>query len=352
MGKNNERTDKDNKGKGQSRRDFVKTAAIGAAAAAAAVTTGKAGIANAQQGAPAMRVPEDFKYSLSLAAKKFEFPTTGAKLFANVCKEEGLGHLFCCPGNYTIVHALADAGIPTIGGRHEGNMANAADGFARVTGKIAACSGTEGPGFINMVPGVATAFAARSPVLVLASNMRIRDEDAEGGIQLSQPYQQQQTWGIKKYGKRITNPARLYEYAGYAFRQLKSGVPQPVHLDFPSEVAGAKIKSPKEQIRYFDQAKYRTESPAYPSPKNVQAAVELIKKAKRPMIVASTGVFYHKAMEILQKFAEKTQIPVAESGPMRGKFSDDHQLSASRSPYVLPSVDLVILVGQYCMPTQ
>jgi thiamine pyrophosphate-dependent acetolactate synthase large subunit-like protein len=202
-----------------------------------------------------------------------------------------------------------------------------------------------------MINAVATAFAARTPILVLASNMRVRDEDAEGGIQLSQPYQQYQTWGIKKWGKRLINPDRLYEYAGYAFRQLKTGVPQPVHLDFPREVYGAEIKDPSEQIRYFEQAQYRPNCVTYPDPKNVRAAVDLIKKAERPMIVASTGVFYHKAMEILQKFAEKTQIPVAESGPMRGKFSDDHQLSASRSPYVLPSVDLVILVGQYCMPT-
>ena len=95
-----------------------------------------------------------------------------------------------------------------------------------------------------LIMSIASADRAHSPVLVLASNMAMSNEDRIGGIQ--QMYQQPITEGIKKYGKRITIPNRVHEYAAHAFRQLKSGVPGPVHLDFPSEVSGACFKDASE----------------------------------------------------------------------------------------------------------
>jgi thiamine pyrophosphate-dependent acetolactate synthase large subunit-like protein len=89
---------------------------------------------------------------------------TGAQVFARACKAEGVAALFCCPGNYSVVHAISDTGIPTYGGRHEGAQCHAADAFTRVTGEIAATSGTEGPGFTDMICGIAAANSARSPV--------------------------------------------------------------------------------------------------------------------------------------------------------------------------------------------
>ena len=95
---------------------------------------------------PAVTIPAEFAAASSTAPRRLEFPMTGAEVFARACKEEGVAALFCCPGNYNVVHALAATGIPSYGGRHEGSMAHAADAFIRVTGEIAVCSGTEGPG--------------------------------------------------------------------------------------------------------------------------------------------------------------------------------------------------------------
>ncbi len=330
-----------------SRRNFLKTAAVGAAVAAAAVKTGHSALAAEEEGQP-IRLAKDFSDALTRPPLKVDFPMTGADVFAKACLDEGLSALFLCPGNYTIAHAMINQGIPAIGGRHEGQMAKAADGFIRVSGEVAACSGTEGPGFSQMIDSIAAANAARTPLLAVASNMAIMDEDSEKGIQLI--YQQPLTEGLKKWGKRLITPSRVYEYATYAFRQLKSGVPKPVHLDFPSEVAGAKFNNASELVRYFDKSKYRTEAKTYPDPKQIQAAADLLKKAQRPMIVASTGVFYHKAIDILKKFAEKTQIPVTYTGPMRGIFSDGHPLSAGTAMSAYLSADVVMMVGQYCMP--
>jgi thiamine pyrophosphate-dependent acetolactate synthase large subunit-like protein len=85
--------------------------------------------------------------------------------------EEDLAALFCCPCNYTVLNAMAAAGVPAYGGRTEGAMCAAADGFSRVTSEVTACSGTEGPGFTHMIMNIARAHAARTPLLVLGSNM-------------------------------------------------------------------------------------------------------------------------------------------------------------------------------------
>ncbi len=326
-----------------SRRNFV---AKGAAAAVAAGAATQASTTERRD--PNIQIPKEVPASLSEDANPAVFPMTGAQVFAKACKEEGLAALFCAPGNYVVINAIASEGIPCYGGRTEGMMCAAADGFARVTGEVAAASGTEGPGFTNMIMNVACANAARSPLLVLASNMTLGLEDTEHGIQ--RVYQQPTTEGMKKYGKRLINPERVHEYAGYAFRQLKTGIPRPVHLDFPGEVARNRFES-SEDLRYFhDKSKYRTDSRPHPSPKDIAKAVALIDKAERPIIVASAGVFYSKAWDALRAVAEKGDIAVVESGPSRGHFSDDHPLSASTAPDALLSADLVALVGQYCMP--
>jgi thiamine pyrophosphate-dependent acetolactate synthase large subunit-like protein len=343
--------DKKNKttGPDTSRRKFMTKAALGAGATAAAVFSERAAHAADSAEAKPIKVPDEFAAATKVAPVKANFPMTGAQVFARVCKEEGLAALFCCPGNYPIQNAIALEGIPTYSGRHEGAMCHAADGFCRVTGEVAAASGTEGPGFTDMINAIAAANAARSPVLVLASNMTIRHEDTEFGIQIA--YQQPTTEGLKKYGKRLITPARVHEYGAYAFRQLRSGVPRPVHLDFPAEIARANFKAPSELDYYFDKTRYRTTAKPHPGPKDVAAAVELLKQAQRPIIVSSNGVFYSRAWDALKKLAEKAQIPVVESGAVKGQISDASPLSANAAPGALASADVVVLVGQYCMPT-
>jgi len=333
-----------------SRRAFLHKAMAGAGVTVASAIGGRSVEAAPDElASPPIRIPPEFAAAAASPVKQPDFPMSGAEVFARACKDEGVAALFCCPGNYPVVHAIAATGIPAYGGRHEGSMAHAADAFSRITGEIAVCSGTEGPGFTDMICAIAAANAARTPLLVLASNMAMSQEDTEAGIQLG--YQQPTTEGMRKYGKRLINPRRVHEYAGYAFRQLRTGVPKPVHLDFPSEVAAARFKDASELAYFYDKAHYRTDSRPHPSPKDIAKAVDLIKTARRPIIVSSNGVFYAKAWDALKAFAEKGQIPVVESGAMKGQFSDASPLSANAAPTALASADLVILVGQHCMPT-
>jgi thiamine pyrophosphate-dependent acetolactate synthase large subunit-like protein len=333
------------------RRQFLAGAAPAVAAAAAALTPADV-VAQATSAIPSLRIPREIATALGEAPTVGSFEgngMTGAEVFADLCKKEGLAAMFCCPGNYTVTHAIAAAGVPSYGGRTEGTMAAAADGYARATGEVVACSGTEGPGFTNMITSIAAAYYARIPLLVLASNVQLAGEDREAGIQAM--YQQPITTGIKKYGKRMILPNRVHEYGAYAFRQLKTGVPGPVHLDFPGEVARIRFKDPGQLTDYYDRTKYRTESRAVPASADIAKAVALITKAERPLVIAGHGVFHRKAWEALLAAAERNDLAVVTSGPMRGHFPDDHRLSASLSPRAFMSADLIVFVGQYSMPS-
>ena len=336
-----------NNSTGPSRRAFL--GGVAAAAAAGAFISPEKVMA--QAGIVSVKIPESVSDSLAAPARRVDFSgegISGAQVFANLCKDEDLAAMFCAPGNYTIINEMAQVGIPCYGGRAEGNMCAAADVFSRVTGEVTACSGTEGPGFTHMIMNIATAHAAHVPLLVLASNRTIACEDNQRGIQFM--YQQPVTQDMKKYGKRITVPNRIYEYGSYAFRNLKSGVPDVVHLDFPAEVCVERFKEPSKLTDYFTKEQYRSESRPHPNPKEMQQAIDMISKAERPVLIAGNGVFVRKAWDDLMRAAEKNEIVVVPSGPVRGHFPDEHRLSGSMSNDALMSADLVVFVGQYCMP--
>jgi thiamine pyrophosphate-dependent acetolactate synthase large subunit-like protein len=294
-----------------------------------------------------------FQDSLAEPPTRNEFSSpggiSGAQIFANLCKDEDLAAMFLAPGNYVISHELAQVGVPAFGGRNEGAMASAADGFSRASGLVTACSGTEGPGFTNMITAIAAAHAANTPLLVLASNRMLGAEDSYKTIQFLM--QQNQTLGIRKYGKRITAPERIYEYACYAFRNLKSGIPGVVHLDFPEEVADARFTDTSRLTNYFDRDTYRSESRAMPNPADVTKAVKMIGRAERPVLVAGHGVHVRKGYAALLRAAEKNDIGVIGTGPVRGNFPDEHRLALSMANDAMINADLVVIVGQYVMPT-
>src|SRR5690349_2118431 len=236
-----------------SRRDFLSGPAAAGAVAAAAMLAAKP--LSADVPIPSISIPKEIPANLTEAAKPGSFEgrgMSGAEVFAKLCVEENLAAMFCCPGNYTVINAMAAAGVPAYGGRTEGAMCAAADGFSRVTGEPTACSGTEGPGFTHMIMNIAAAHSARTPLLVLASNMQVAGDDREAFIQTQ--YQQPITTGMKKFGKRLIAPDRIWEYGAYAFRNMKSGVPGPVHLDFPGEVARARFTDASKLKDFYGKA--------------------------------------------------------------------------------------------------
>jgi thiamine pyrophosphate-dependent acetolactate synthase large subunit-like protein len=227
-------------------------------------------------------------------------------------------------------------------------MCAAADGFCRVTEEIAATSGTEGPGITHMIMNIGSTHSANSALLVLASNSSLRSEDCYSFIQYIQ--QQPLTEGMKKYGKKITAPNRIYEYGSYTFRNLKSCVPDVVHLDFPLEFATALFQDTSDLERFHSKERYRSESRAYPGSKEVRHAIDMINKAESPLLIAGHGILVRKACDLLMQAVEKHEMAVVGSSPVREHFPDNHKLSGSMSNEALKRADLVVFVGQYSMP--
>ena len=128
-------------------------------------------------------------------------------------------------------------------------------------------------------------------------------------------------------------------------------MPGPVHLDFPAEIANARFSDASEIEYYYDKRKYRTDTKPHPDPRAIAEAARMLRSAARPIIVSSNGVFYGKAWNALRRLAEHAQIPVVESGAVKGQFPADHELSVDAAPGALASADVVMLVGQYCMPS-
>ena len=125
----------------------MRRAAIGAGGTAATLGTGSLAFAESEEASETkISVPKEILEQVDAPLPEIDFPMTGADVFGRACKEEGLAALFCCPGNYDVTHSIRHHGIPAYSGRHEGSMCHAADAFIRVSGEIAAASGTEGPG--------------------------------------------------------------------------------------------------------------------------------------------------------------------------------------------------------------
>jgi thiamine pyrophosphate-dependent acetolactate synthase large subunit-like protein len=124
-----------------------------------------------------------------------------------------------------------------------------------------------------------------------------------------------------------------------------------VHLDFPIDVATERFQDPSKLGCFFSKERYRSESRACPGSKEVQQAIDMINKAERPVLIAGHGIYVRKAWDALLQAAEKHEMVVVGSGPVRGHFPDDHRLSGSMSNLALMSADLVIFVGQYQMPS-
>ena len=316
------------------RRQFLAGAAPVAAAAAAVLRPADL-LRRRAAPIPSLRIPTEIPAALGEAPAVGSFEGNGmmgADVFAKLCKKEGLAAMFCCPGNYTVTHAIAAAGIPSYGGRTEGNMAAAADGYARATGEVVACSGTEGPGFTNMITSIAAAYFARIPLLVLASNVQLSGEDRETGIQTM--YQQPITEGIKKYGKRMILPeprARVRRVCVPPAQDRRARA--RCTSTFPARSRASRFTDPgtadrllrSGQVPHASRARCR-------QPNDVAKVVELIAKAERPLLIAGHGVFHRKAWDALLAAVEKNDIAVVTSGPMRGHFPDDHRLSASLAP--------------------
>jgi acetolactate synthase-1/2/3 large subunit len=238
-------------------------------------------------------------------------------------QREGVEVVFGFPGGriMDVYHCRQDYGIRHILVRHEQGATHAADGYARVSGKVGTVLVTSGPGATNLVTGIANAMMDSSPMVCLTGQVPT-------SVIGSDAFQETDITGITlpitKHNYLVTDVADLAEVIHEAYYIARSGRPGPVLIDLPQDVQRAETE--------FLPATDEVHLPGYHpvglgDPRDVQQAAALINLSQRPVILAGHGVLMSGAWEALRAFAEKAQIPVALTLLGKGAFPESHPLA-------------------------
>jgi len=248
---------------------------------------------------------------------------SGGRLVAKALKAEGVKYVFSLPGGHIapIYEGLIEEDIEIISTRHEQAAGNAADSWGRVTRTPGVCLVTAGPGIVNLIPALAQAYYANSPVIGITGRTAFVFSDKHAfqevdSVALANP--------ITKWAKTCSIVYRIPEYVQDAFRAATSGKMGPVLLDFPLDTTC--LSCDESKVSIVPPEKYRATGKTYGDPILIKKAAEMLLNAEKPIILVGSGVYWSNASEELIKFTEFTQIPVVYYELGQGCIPDDHPL--------------------------
>lgn len=222
--------------------------------------------------------------------------------------EEGVDTIFGYPGGaiMPIYDALYDYDqkVTHYLTRHEQGAIHAAEGYAKVTGKVGVCFATSGPGATNLITGLADAMIDSIPVVCITGQVAspllgtdaFQESDVVG---ISMP--------VTKWNFQVTTAEEIPDAIAKAFHIANTGRPGPVLLDIAKDAQFAQV-----DFEYKKCTKIRSYLPEYPvDPFQVKAAADIINEAKKPLVLFGHGVIIARAEDELREFIEKTGIPAA-----------------------------------------
>jgi acetolactate synthase-1/2/3 large subunit len=269
-----------------------------------------------------------------------ERPKHGGHLVAQVLAQEGVRHLFTLSGGHIapIYDGCVAEGIRIVDFRHEQAAAHAADGWARVTLQPGVCAVTAGPGVTDAVTGVANAFYANSPMLLLSGKNPIVEFEM-GSLQ--EMDQVTLVSSITKWARTCYDVRRLGDYVTTALRHALAGRKGPVFLDIPIDV---QLNSVPDDVT-LNRA-YRTDARPLGDPDLVKQAVEVLRYAARPIVIAGSGVRWAGAHEALTELAHALKVPVFLNSLGRGCLPpDDPYFFSVARKFALGKADVVVGLG-------
>ena len=248
---------------------------------------------------------------------------TGAEIVWATLVGEGVETVFGYPGGaiLPVYDALRKFPIHHVLVRHEQGASHMADGYARASGKVGVAIATSGPGATNLVTGIATALLDSIPLVCITGNVssKVLGTDAFQEVDITGI-----TLPVTKHNFLISRTEDIAAAIRYAFQIAVSGRPGPVLVDITKDVQQGTA------IFDFEAAKprpYRPHPMLHVEDAGLDQAAELIRKAKRPVILAGHGVSESGAMEQVRTLAERAQIPVALTLLGLGAFPASHPLN-------------------------
>ncbi|MCR5800072.1 MAG: biosynthetic-type acetolactate synthase large subunit [Lachnospiraceae bacterium] len=238
---------------------------------------------------------------------------TGSEIVIECLKEQGVDTVFGYPGG-TILN-IYDAlykhpEIKHVLTSHEQGAAHAADGYARSTGKVGVCMATSGPGATNLVTGIATAYMDSVPMVAITANVNLPllGKDTFQEVDIAGV-----TMPITKHGFIVKDVKILAKTIRRAFDIARNGRPGPVLVDITKDVTAALCDYKPVKISKAEPEKRFTEA-------DVDKAVELIKKAKKPFIYVGGGAIISGASDEVAELADMIDAPVCDTLMGKGAF--------------------------------
>lgn len=274
---------------------------------------------------------------------------SGARILLESLKKEGVTKVFGYPGGAILptfdeLYKEKDINVYLV--RHEQNAAFAADGFARVSGRPGTAIVTSGPGATNTVTGIASAYMDSIPIVVFTGQVST-------SLIGSDAFQEVDTTGITrpitKWNRIVKKVEDLAWTIKAAYYIASSGRPGPVVVDLPKDV-----QVMETEYKYPDSIDIKSYKPQYKGhPIQIKKAVEVIKKAKRPIIYCGGGVIHSNASKELVEFAEKLNAPVTTTLMALGVIDAEHPLNLGMlgmhgsvaTNYAVSNCDVLIAVG-------
>jgi oxalyl-CoA decarboxylase len=271
--------------------------------------------------------------------------TDGFHLVIDALKLNDIDTIFALPGiPITDLTRMAQAeGVRVISFRHEQHAGNAAAAAGYLTQKPGICLTVSAPGFLNGLTALANATTNCFPMILISGSSEREIVDLQQG-----DYEEMDQLAIAKplckAAFRVLHAEDIGVGIARAIRAALSGRPGGVYLDLPAKLFAQTMDAAagrKSLIKVVDPAPRQI-----PAPDAVQRALELLKGAKRPLILLGKGAAYARADEEIRALVEKTGIPYLPMSMAKGLLPDNHPQSASAArSYVLAEADVVVLVG-------
>jgi acetolactate synthase I/II/III large subunit len=234
--------------------------------------------------------------------------------------------------------------------RHEQGGAHAADGYARVTGRVGVCMGTSGPGATNLVTGIGTALLDSVPMVAITGNVPsvLIGKDAFQEIDINGI-----TLPMTKHNYLVRDADELPRVIAEAFHIARTGRPGPVHIDITKDALQQETRAehPSEADVVAGLPGFRPNLEGHG--RQLKTAATEIANATRPVILAGHGILHAEAWDDLRAFAEKTSIPVAWTLLGIGAMNETHPLAYGYMGMhgwkhvnrAIQSADLLIAIG-------
>ena len=241
-----------------------------------------------------------------------------AELFIKCLEAEGVEYIFGIPGeeNLDMMDALCDSSICFVTTRHEQGAAFMADVYGRLTGRAGVCMSTLGPGATNLMTGVADANLDHAPLVAIAgqaSTHRLHKESHQV-LDLEEIFRH-----ITKYSTRLLTPDVIPEVVRKVFKLAQTEKAGACFIEFPENIAAMKLDGKPMVVRH--------PHPSEPPADRVAVAAEMISNARNPIILAGNGVIRARAWKHLAEFAEKLNIPTANTFMAKGALPFKHPMA-------------------------